>query len=299
MLGSLQRGRRRRAGGLAAAQPRRHDRRREPRRLADHGRRPGSASDMLRSRGTRREEPLEVHVPDPIVARAATIPSRRRCSPTPSGWRCMVVLETLTPAERLAFVLHDLFAVPFDEIAPIVGQVARRRPASWPAGPGAGCRACRRRPTPTSAGSARSSTPSSPPPAAATSTPSSPCSTPTSCCGPTPARTRPAACSSRGAATVAGRALMFARVAPFVRPALVNGAAGVVVGHRRRAGVGDGLHRPRRRDRRGSTSSPTPSDWRPTTSPRSDGSRWQSVPPTAASSGSLRHGSQVLLRNLS
>ena len=70
------------------------------------------------------------------------------------GLALLVVLDTLTPAERLAFVLHDMFAVPFDEIAPIVEPLARRRPASWPAGPAAGCRARRRSRTRDLAGSA-------------------------------------------------------------------------------------------------------------------------------------------------
>jgi RNA polymerase sigma factor (sigma-70 family) len=79
--------------------------------------------DMLRSRKSRREEPLEVHVPDPIVSRADAIDSAHQALLADSvGLALLVVLETLGPAERLAFVLHDMFAVPFDEIAPIVGR---------------------------------------------------------------------------------------------------------------------------------------------------------------------------------
>ena len=59
------------------------------------------------------------------------------------GLALLVVLETLTPAERLAFVLHDMFALPFDEIAPIVGRSPEPPPASSPAGRVAGCRARR------------------------------------------------------------------------------------------------------------------------------------------------------------
>jgi RNA polymerase sigma-70 factor, ECF subfamily len=79
--------------------------------------------DMLRSRQSRREEPLEAHVPDPIVSRAEGIdPEHEALLADAVGLALLVVLETLAPAERLAFVLHDMFAVPFDEIAPIVGR---------------------------------------------------------------------------------------------------------------------------------------------------------------------------------
>src|SRR6266699_1241362 len=79
--------------------------------------------DMLRSRESRREEPLGVHVPDPIVSREDGIdPEHEALLADSVGLALLVVLDTLNPAERLAFVLHDLFAVPFDEIAPIVGR---------------------------------------------------------------------------------------------------------------------------------------------------------------------------------
>jgi RNA polymerase sigma factor (sigma-70 family) len=77
--------------------------------------------NMLRSRKGRREEPLGVHMPDPIVDRAdGTDPEHEALLADSVGLALLVVLETLSPAERLAFVLHDIFAVPFDEIAPIV-----------------------------------------------------------------------------------------------------------------------------------------------------------------------------------
>src|SRR5947199_9748154 len=77
--------------------------------------------DMLRSRESRREEALDVHVPDPIVGREEGIgPEHEALLADSVGLALLVVLDTLNPAERLAFVLHDLFAVPFDEIAPIV-----------------------------------------------------------------------------------------------------------------------------------------------------------------------------------
>src|SRR5918994_1724777 len=79
--------------------------------------------DMLRSRRNRREEPLDVHMPDPIVSRENDIDPEQGALHTESvGLALLVVLETLVPAERLAFVLHDMFAVPFDAIAPIVGR---------------------------------------------------------------------------------------------------------------------------------------------------------------------------------
>jgi len=79
--------------------------------------------DMLRSRKARREVPLGVHLPDPIVSREDRIdPAHHALLADSVGLALLVVLETLAPAERLAFVLHDMFAVPFDEIADIVGR---------------------------------------------------------------------------------------------------------------------------------------------------------------------------------
>jgi RNA polymerase sigma factor (sigma-70 family) len=80
--------------------------------------------NMLRSRGTRREEPLDaVQVPEPIVDRVdGTDPEHEALVADSVGLALLVVLETLKPAERLAFVLHDIFAVPFDEIAPIIDR---------------------------------------------------------------------------------------------------------------------------------------------------------------------------------
>jgi RNA polymerase sigma factor (sigma-70 family) len=79
------------------------------------------ALNMLRSRRTRREQPLDVHVPDPIIDPVdGTDPEHEALLADSIGLALLVVLETLTPAERLAFVLHDMFAVPFEEIAPIV-----------------------------------------------------------------------------------------------------------------------------------------------------------------------------------
>ena len=79
--------------------------------------------DMLRSRTSRREQPLGTHVPQPIISREDDVdPEQEALLADSVGLALLVVLETLSPAERLAFVLHDMFAVPFDEIAPIVGR---------------------------------------------------------------------------------------------------------------------------------------------------------------------------------
>ena len=79
--------------------------------------------NMLRSRKSRREDPFAVHLPEPIVDRAdGTDPEHEALVADSVGLALFVVLETLSPAERLAFVLHDIFAVPFDEIAPIVDR---------------------------------------------------------------------------------------------------------------------------------------------------------------------------------
>ncbi|HEV2035696.1 MAG TPA: sigma-70 family RNA polymerase sigma factor [Candidatus Dormibacteraeota bacterium] len=79
--------------------------------------------DMLRSRKSRREEPLGAPLADPVASREdGTDPEHEAVLADSVGLALLVVLETLAPAERLAFVLHDMFAVPFDEIAPIVGR---------------------------------------------------------------------------------------------------------------------------------------------------------------------------------
>jgi RNA polymerase sigma factor (sigma-70 family) len=79
--------------------------------------------NMLQSRKSRREESLDARVPDPVVSRPdGTDPEHEALLADSVGLALLVVMETLTPPERLAFVLHDVFAVPFDEIAPIVGR---------------------------------------------------------------------------------------------------------------------------------------------------------------------------------
>jgi RNA polymerase sigma factor (sigma-70 family) len=79
--------------------------------------------DVLRSRAGRREEPIGVQVPEPIADPGpGSDPEHEALLGDSLGLALLVVLDTLTPAERVAFVLHDLFGVPFDEIAPIVGR---------------------------------------------------------------------------------------------------------------------------------------------------------------------------------
>lgn len=89
--------------------------------------------DMLRTRASRREDSLEVRMPDPILSRGEqTDPERQALMADSVGIALLVVLETLAPQERLAFVLHDMFAVPFEEIAAIIGasSAAARQMAS-------------------------------------------------------------------------------------------------------------------------------------------------------------------------
>jgi RNA polymerase sigma factor (sigma-70 family) len=87
--------------------------------------------DMLRSRSSKREESLDVAIPDFIVSREGS-PQDEALLADSVGLALLVVLDTLTPAERLAFVLHDMFALPFDEIAPMIGRssTAARKLAS-------------------------------------------------------------------------------------------------------------------------------------------------------------------------
>src|SRR5215510_11621166 len=91
--------------------------------------------DMLRTRASRREDPLDVHVPDPIIrpiSRGDEGPETDAMLADSVGLALLVVLEKLEPAERLAFVLHDVFGMTFEEIAPIVDRsvVATRQLAS-------------------------------------------------------------------------------------------------------------------------------------------------------------------------
>ena len=140
--------------------------------------------DMLRSRKSRREEPLGAQVSAPIVDRTTGIdPEHEAVMADSVGAALLVILETLAPAERLAFVLHDMFDVPFDEIVPILGrstaaarQLASRARRRIEAGPRVSTTILR--------GSEKWSTPFSLPRATVTSTRCSRCSIQTSCSGP-------------------------------------------------------------------------------------------------------------------
>lgn len=88
--------------------------------------------DQLRKRTSRREDSLDVHVPDPVITRADGDPESDAMLADSVGLALLVVLERLEPAERLAFVLHDVFGMTFEEIAPVVDRspVATRQLAS-------------------------------------------------------------------------------------------------------------------------------------------------------------------------
>jgi RNA polymerase sigma factor (sigma-70 family) len=189
--------------------------------------------NVLRSRRTRREEPLHVRVPDPVVSRDdGTQPEHEALLADSVGLALLVVLETLAPAERLAFVLHDMFGVPFDEIAGMVDRSpaaarqlasrARRRVQGAAPVPDTDL-AGQRRVVDAFFAAARDGDFDA---LVAVLDPD------------VVSRTdggtlRPGATGVvRGAHEVAARALTFARLSPFVRPALVNGAAGAVVAPR-------------------------------------------------------------------
>ncbi len=156
--------------------------------------------NKLRSREQRREDPLDSHVPDPIVSPESGLDPQHEVVLADSvGLALQVVLGTLTPAERLAFVLHDMFAVPFDDIAPMIERSpeAARQLAS---------RGRRR---------VRGQAPAPDPDVVLRSD-----------AGRGPARLTTV---TTGARAVAGQAITFGRLFPLARPALINGAAGVVV----------------------------------------------------------------------
>jgi RNA polymerase sigma factor (sigma-70 family) len=185
--------------------------------------------NLLRSRQTRREDTLDPHIPDPIVSREGVLdPEQEALLADSVGLALLVVLEMLDPAERLAFVLHDMFAVPFDEIATIVGRSpdAARQLAS---------RARRR--------------------VQGAATPDTDLASqrvvvdaffaaardgdfkalvavldPSVVLRSDGGAVRPGSSFvSHGARPVASGALNYARLSPFVRPAIVNGGAGVIV----------------------------------------------------------------------
>jgi RNA polymerase sigma-70 factor (ECF subfamily) len=186
--------------------------------------------NMLHSRKLRREEPLGVRVPDPIVSRDdESDPEQEALLADSVGLALLVVLDTLSPAERLAFVLHDMFALPFDEIAPIV----RRSPA---AARQLASRARRRVQGAASVPDPDLGRQREVVDAFFAATRDGDFEALLALLDPDVvlrsdggvARPRLTAVV-RGARAVAEQAVMFARLFPYLRPALVNGAAGVVV----------------------------------------------------------------------
>jgi RNA polymerase sigma factor (sigma-70 family) len=175
--------------------------------------------NALRSR-----RPVETHVPDPVVAD----PLAEAVLADDVGWAMMIVLENLSPAERLAFVLHDMFAVPFDDIAPLVEKTpvatrqlasrARRRVQESPAVEPD--RARQREVVDAFFAASRNGDFDN---LVALLDPDVLLR---SDGGPTRPRL---SFTLRGPSQVAGQALASGRLSPFVRPAQINGSAGVVV----------------------------------------------------------------------
>ena len=191
--------------------------------------------NKLRSRRSRREESLDVHVPDPIVNRADGIdPEDEALLADSVGLALLVVLDTLAPAERLAFVLHDMFAVPYDEIAAVVGRSpdaarqlasrARRRVQGAAPVPDADLTRQRAVVDAFFAASRKGDFDT----LVALLDPDVVLRSDGGAARPD------ATVLVHGAPEVAARALTFRRLSPFVRPALVNGVAGVVVASRGR-----------------------------------------------------------------
>jgi RNA polymerase sigma-70 factor (ECF subfamily) len=186
--------------------------------------------NLLRSRAARREEPLDVRVPDPIVSNADGVnPEHEAVLADSVGLALLVVLDTLAPAERLAFVLHDTFGVPFDEIAAITGRTptaarqlasrARRRVQGTPTTPDADL-AGQRKAVDAFFAAARAGDFEA---LVAVLDPDVVVRSDGGVLRPGVSH------MVRGAAAVAAQALTFAHLSPFVRPALINGVAGVVV----------------------------------------------------------------------
>ena len=183
--------------------------------------------DMLRSRASRREEPLETDAPRQVAGRGQGLdPEHEALMADSIGLALLVVLQTLAPAERVAFVLHDMFDLPFDEIAPIVGRSpaaarqlasrARRRVRGPATVPGSD-RASQRHLVDAFVAALRGGDFNA---LIAVLDPDV----------VVRADVVPPGAPSeiRGAETWARQAIAFARLAQFVRPALVNGAVGVV-----------------------------------------------------------------------
>jgi RNA polymerase sigma-70 factor (ECF subfamily) len=186
--------------------------------------------NVLRSRQARREEPLDAHVPDPVVSREDGVdPEHEALLADSVGLALHVVLDTLAPAERLAFVLHDMFDVPFDEIAPMLGRSsdaarqlasrARRRVRGSAPVPDADLRRQRELVNAFFAAARGGDFEA----LVAVLDPDVVVRSDGGIARPDLTQV------VRGAAAIAGRAIMFAQPSAVIRPALVNGAAGVVV----------------------------------------------------------------------
>jgi RNA polymerase sigma factor (sigma-70 family) len=190
--------------------------------------------NLLRTRRGRREEPIPHRLPDPIVsAEGGPNPEQEVLLADAVGLAMQVVVETLSPAERVAFVLHDVFGMPFDEVAPIVGRSptaarqlasrARRRVQGSHAQPDADLREQRAVVDAFFAAARRGDL-------QALVAILDPDVVVRADFGPTSTAPR----ESHGAEVVANQALSFRQLAPFARPAMVNGTPGFVV---MRAGV--------------------------------------------------------------
>jgi RNA polymerase sigma factor (sigma-70 family) len=188
--------------------------------------------NILRTRAVRREEPLSPHLPDPIVDRTDGVdPEHEALLADSVGLALLVVLETLTPPERLAFVLHDMFGVPFGEIAPLIDRSpqaarqlasrARRRVRAQPTVPDVDVSAQRQVVNAFLAAARQGDFDA----LVATLDPD------VVLRGDGGSAFPAASAEVRGALEVARQALMWSRVDLVIHPALVNGAAGVVSTH--------------------------------------------------------------------
>ncbi|MEN3360850.1 MAG: hypothetical protein V7637_4832 [Mycobacteriales bacterium] len=188
--------------------------------------------NMLRSRAVRREEPLSPRLPDPIVDRADGVdPEHEALLADSVGLALLVVLETLTPPERLAFVLHDMFGVPFEEIARLIDRSpqaarqlasrARRRVRAQPTAPDVDVNA-QREVVNAFLAAARGGDFDA---LVATLDPD------VVLRADGGAAFAAASADVRGALDVARQAVMWSRVDLTMHPALVNGAAGMVATH--------------------------------------------------------------------
>ncbi|GGE92975.1 sigma-70 family RNA polymerase sigma factor [Mycetocola zhadangensis] len=185
--------------------------------------------NMLRARATRAEQPFPPHTPDPIVSRVdASDPEHEALLGDSVGLALLVVLDTLTPTERLAFVLHDIFAVPFGDVATILAvsepaarQLASRARRRVGTAPMPDADPARQRAVVDAffAASRRGDF-------AALLTLLDPDAVLRSDGGPDRVSLSRVL---RGGRSIGEQAIMFAQGAPFAQPAIVNGAAGVVV----------------------------------------------------------------------